>query len=313
MIMANLPLAFCGLGLMGGGMARRLLAAGFPLTVYNRDATKGAVLKPDGAKVAATPREAAAQGKIIFSMVADDNASRSVWFGNNGALQGAAPGTVLVESSTVSVGWIKELAAAAADRGCELLDAPVTGSKTHSAAGELLFLVGGSAAALETARPALAAMGSRGVNHLGPTGSGALLKLINNFLCGVQVASLAEGLALIEASGLDRTQALEILKAGAPGSPMLRLLADRMTGGDYTPHFLMRLMAKDLNYAITEGEQHSLKLTTAASALDLFRQAMALGLGEKDTAAVIELFHQHRGTGQTGNTLTSPPPMPPRP
>src|SRR5215472_9822730 len=108
--MSNPRLALCGLGLMGGGMARRLLAAGFPLTVYNRNPEKAAALKAAGAQVAATPREAAAAAQIVFSMVADDTASRSVWLGENGALRGCAPGTVLVESSTLSLGWVKELA-----------------------------------------------------------------------------------------------------------------------------------------------------------------------------------------------------------
>jgi 3-hydroxyisobutyrate dehydrogenase len=274
---------------MGGGMARRLLAAGFPLTVYNRSADKAAALVESGAALARTPREAAAQSEIIFSMVADDLASRSIWLGENGALGGARCGTVLVESSTLSVGWIKELAAAASARGCELLDAPVTGSKTHAAGGELLFLVGGLSEALEKARLPLQSM-SRAIMHVGPSGSGALLKLINNFLCGVQVASLAEAMSLIERSGLDRTQALEFLKAGAPGSPMLKLLSERMTGGDYTPHFLLRLMAKDLGYAINEGAQRSVDLTTAASALEVFKRAIAAGLGDKDTSAVIEPF-----------------------
>jgi 3-hydroxyisobutyrate dehydrogenase len=196
----------------------------------------------------------------------------------------------LVESSTLSLAWVKELAAAASAYGCELLDAPVTGSKTHAASGELLFLVGGPAAALETTRPSFEAMG-RAVIHLGPTGSGALLKLINNFLCGVQVASLAQALALIDRGGLNRDQALEVLKSGAPGSPILRLLSDRMTAGDYMPNFLLRLMAKDLRYAIAEGEQQSLELSTAASALELFDRAIAAGLGDRDMAAVFEQFH----------------------
>jgi 3-hydroxyisobutyrate dehydrogenase len=288
--MSKPPVAFCGLGLMGGGMARRLLAAGFPLTVYNRAADKSAALKASGAQVAATPGQAAAQAQVVFSMVADDVASRSIWLGENGALLGSVRGTVLVESSTLSPGWVKELAAAATARGCELLDAPVTGSRTHAAAGELSFLVGGSVAALETVRPAFAAMG-RAVTHLGPSGSGALLKLINNFVCGVQVASFAEALAMIERGGLNRDQALEVLKTGAPGSPILRLVSDRMTAADYTPNFLLRLMAKDLGYAVAEGEQRSLKLTTAASALELFKRALAGGAGDKDMAAVFEQFH----------------------
>jgi 3-hydroxyisobutyrate dehydrogenase len=212
--------------------------------------------------------------------------------GDHGALRATTPGTVLVETSTLSVAWVKELAAAASARQCELLDAPVTGSKTHATSGELCFLVGGGAAALETARPAFAAIG-RAVVHLGATGSGALLKLINNFVCGVQVASLAEALALIERSGLNQAQALEVLKTGAPGSPIFRLLSERMTARDYTPNFLLRLMAKDLGYAVSEGEQRALKLTTAAAGLEVFKQAIASGQGEKDMSAVIEPFRSN--------------------
>ena len=151
----------------------------------------------------------------------------------------------LIESSTLTVGWVRELAGAATTRGCELLDAPVTGSKTQANSGELNFLVGGPEVALEKARPALSVMG-RSIVHLGPSGSGARLKLINNFLCAVQLVSLAEGLTLIERSGLDRAKALEVLHNGAPGSPMVKAMSARMVAQDYTPNFLMRLIAKDL-------------------------------------------------------------------
>src|ERR1039458_2852060 len=188
--------AFLGLGIMGSGMSRRLLASGFPLTVFNRNAEKSKPFATLGAQIARSPREAAGQAGVIISMVADDSASRGLWLGENGALAAAKPGTVCVECSTVTVNWVHELSAAANSRGCEFLDAPVTGSKTHAAAGELNFLAGGDSATLEKVRPVLAAMG-KAVVHLGPTGSGALLKLINNFICGVQVASLAEAMALV--------------------------------------------------------------------------------------------------------------------
>jgi 3-hydroxyisobutyrate dehydrogenase len=287
--MKEKSVAFLGLGLMGSGMAGRLLANGFHVTVYNRDPKKEAPLTQAGAGVAPSPREAAQGAAIIISMLADDSAARALWLGENGALAGAAPGTVLVESSTITLDWVSELAAAAALKGCELLDAPVTGSKTHAASGELNFLVGGSASALKTARPALAAM-SRCIVHLGPSGSGALLKLINNFLCGVQVASLAEAMALIEKGGLDRAKALEILTNGAPGSPLIKTLSARMTAQDYTPHFLLRLMAKDLAYAVAQGNKLSLNLATAVSALGLFTRGVASGQGDKDIAAVVEQF-----------------------
>jgi 3-hydroxyisobutyrate dehydrogenase len=286
-------IAFFGLGIMGSGMARRLLTNGFPLAVFNRNAEKSKPFAAEGAHVAMSPREAAAQADFIISMVADDNASRSLWLGENGALAAAKPGTVCIECSTVTVGWVKELAAAATARGCEFLDAPVTGSKTHAASGELSFLVGGDFATLEKARPVLAAM-SKAIVHLGPTGSGALIKLINNFVCAVQVASLAEAMTMIERSGLDRARALEILTAGAPGSPLVKTVAARMTTPDYTPNFLLRLMTKDLGYAIEEGGKLSVNLATAASALGIFKQAMASGHGDQDMSAVVEQFRKSK-------------------
>jgi 3-hydroxyisobutyrate dehydrogenase len=284
-------IAFFGLGIMGSGMARRLLTNGFPLAVFNRNAEKSKPFAAEGAQVATTPREAASRAEVIISMVADDNASRSLWLGDNGALAGAAPGTVCIECSTVTVGWVKELAAAVTERGCEFLDAPVTGSKTHAAAGELSFLVGGDSATLKKAHPVLSAM-SKAIVHLGPTGSGALLKLINNFVCGVQVASLAEAMAVIERSGLDRAKALEILTGGAPGSPLVKTVATRMTIPDYTPNFLLRLMAKDLGYAVEEGGKVSVNLATADSALSLFKKAMASGHGDQDMSAIVEQFRK---------------------
>ncbi len=285
--------AFLGLGIMGGGMARRLLGAGFPLTVYNRSPARAAELAAAGARVGATPRAAADGAEIVFSMVADDVASREIWLGADGVLADIAPGAVLVECSTLTVAWVTELAQAAAARGGELVDAPVTGSKVAAAAGELNFLVGGSAAALERIRPALAAM-SRSIKHLGPAGSGARVKLVNNFVCGVQVAALAEALAWIECSGLDRAAALAVLTEGAPGSPLVKQLATRMTAPDYTPNFLLRLMTKDLGYAISEAALQGRTLVTASAALERFRAAVAAGNGEQDMAAVIEPLRKTR-------------------
>ena len=285
--MQQTRVALIGLGLMGSGMARRLLGAGFPLAVWNRNPERAKALAAEGAHVAATPRDAAARADVVLSMVADDAASRAVWLGDHGALAGATRGAVLVECSTLTVGWIGQLFREVAARGCELLDAPVTGSKPHAASGELVFLVGGSAAALETARPALTAM-SRAILHVGASGRGALLKLVNNFMCGVQAASLAEALALIERSGLDRAKSLELLTTGAPGSPLVKTLSARMTARDYTPNFLLRLMAKDLTYALAEGRRYGLALSTVASALEVVDQAVAAGNGEEDFSALVE-------------------------
>src|SRR5208282_5279065 len=150
-LMSQLRVAFLGLGTMGAGMARRLLSHDFPLTVFNRNPDKAAPFAAAGARVASTAREAASGAEVIMSMVADDQASRAIWLGPDGALAGAASGAVCIESSTLSVGWVRELAIAVGGGG-ELVDAPVTGSKPQAAAGEVNFLAGGSAAAIEKVR-----------------------------------------------------------------------------------------------------------------------------------------------------------------
>jgi 3-hydroxyisobutyrate dehydrogenase len=283
--MSKPTVAILGLGIMGGGMARRLLSAGFPLTVYNRNHEKSATLAAEGAFAAATPREAASRSQVILSMVANDDASQDIWLGENGALAGAASDSLLIESSTLTVSWIHELAAKASGNGTRFLDAPVTGTKPHAASGELLFLVGGTAEAVEAARPVFSVLGRETV-HLGPVGSGTLMKLINNFVCGVQAASLSEALALIRAGGLDRTRALSILTGGAPGSGIVKRIAEKVTAGDYEPNFALRWMAKDLSYAVAEGASRKVSLQTAAAALSLFRQAIAEGHGDEDFSAI---------------------------
>jgi 3-hydroxyisobutyrate dehydrogenase len=283
----NNRVAILGLGIMGSGMAHRLLASGFQLAVYSRNREKAKPAADAGAFVAGSPAEAAARAEIIISMVSDDMASRAVWLGDNGALAGARPASLLIESSTLTVGWVKELGAIAAQRGCEFLDAPVTGTKPHAESGQLLFLVGGSIKALETARPILSVLG-RDVVHLGPTGSGSLMKLVNNFMAAVQAVSFGEALALIKAGGLDQEKAVSILTEGVPGSPMVKRVAARVASGDFTPHFFMRLMAKDVSYAIEEAKLRGLTLPTAAAALSVFKQGIENGLGEEDFTAVVQ-------------------------
>jgi 3-hydroxyisobutyrate dehydrogenase len=279
--------AILGLGTMGSGMAANLLKAGFSLSVYNRTASKAQTLVDQGARLASTPAEAALGASVVISMLADDVASRKVWLGEKGALESVGEGVTLVESSTVSPAWIAEFAVLAEKRGANLLDAPVTGSRMQAEAGQLSFLVGGSNTALEGATPVLKAM-SKEIVHLGSVGSGAKMKLINNFLCGVQVASLAEGLTWIERSGLDREKALAVLKSGAPGSPLLGAISARMVNQNYSVNFSLSLMTKDLLYAQNEAASLNVDLKTAEVARSLFEAAIAKGLGDEDMASVIE-------------------------
>jgi 3-hydroxyisobutyrate dehydrogenase len=285
--MSKQAVALLGLGTMGAGMAENLLKAGFPLTVWNRDRAKAERFAALGARVAKTPAEAACGADVVLSMLADDNASRAVWLGKDGALAAIGTDAVAIDCSTVTPAWIAEFAEAARGREVAMLDAPVTGSKAQAAGGQLWFFVGGDTETLTRVTPVLEAM-SKEITHLGPVGSGATMKLVNNFLCGVQLASLAEGLAWLERTGLDTEKALDLLKRGAPGSPLVANLSARMTSGNYAVNFYMRLMEKDLKYAGEAAAVDGVELTTAANARELFERAIAKGYGEQDMSAVIE-------------------------
>jgi 3-hydroxyisobutyrate dehydrogenase len=284
--------ALLGLGVMGSGMAQNLLKAGFSLTVYNRTHAKAEPLVAKGARVAETPKEAVGTAQVILSMVGDDTASRAMWLGENGALAGAKPDTVLAECSTLSLDWVHELAGHAASHNLAFLDSPVTGSKDAAEAGELRLLVGGDAAVLERVRPVLEAV-SRRIDLFGPTGSGALIKLINNLMGGVQAVVLAEGLALAERAGLDMEQVVSFIINGAPGSPLVKGKAGRMAARDYTDtQFALKWMHKDTTYALRAADEYGVPMPTVAVAREVYRMARNLGLGEADFAAVIEALRR---------------------
>ncbi|HTM17403.1 MAG TPA: NAD(P)-dependent oxidoreductase [Terracidiphilus sp.] len=287
----NPSIALLGLGTMGRGMAANLLKAGFPLTVWNRTRSKADALSSSGAAVADTPAQAAQDATVVIAMLADDAASRAAWLGEDGAMAGMSSGSVAVECSTLSPDWIRELHEAVTQRGLRMVEAPVTGSRTQAEAGQLNFLVGADQEVLDAVTPVLRCM-SRDILHLGPVGSGAQLKLINNFLCAVQVASFAEALAWMEQTGLRLDTALDFLKRGAPGSGILSAMSERMTHRTYEVNFLLRLMAKDLRYARLAAAQLGIDVSTSSPAQDLFRQAEDQGLGEKDMSAVVEVVRR---------------------
>lgn len=279
--------AVLGLGIMGAGMARQLLNAGLQVTVWNRTPARAAPLVAAGAGHAATPAEAADGASAVIAMVADNDASRDAWLGPQGALAAMAPGAVAIDSSTLDPHWIESLAAAMGEAGIDFVEAPVTGSKVQVESGALRFFVGSDPAALAKARPLLDIMGN-GVIHLGPAGSGAVMKLANNFLAGVQAAAFGEAFALLEAKGLDLAQAVDVLRTGAPGSPMVGLMAQRMLAGDYEPNFLIPLMAKDLRYAGALLASAGIDSAIAAAARARFEAAEQAGLGDRDISAVVE-------------------------
>jgi 3-hydroxyisobutyrate dehydrogenase len=280
-------IAFIGLGTMGSAMAQNLLKAGFAVIVYNRTRDRALPLQDSGAEIADTPAAAAKRADVVFTMVTDDRASRSVWLGDEGILASAQPQAILIESSTVSPSWIRELSDLA--QGLRLLDAPVAGSKPQAIAKELMFLVGGDRETVAEAQPIFLAMGKSAV-HFGEIGSGSLMKLISNLMIGVQVATLAEALNFAQSSGLDMAQVIQALSSGSGGSPVVRGKAAQISDRDFTPNFALHLLHKDLGYALEEAGKHDAPLPTTAIAREFYRMAMMQGLGDLDFAAIAKVF-----------------------
>jgi 3-hydroxyisobutyrate dehydrogenase len=280
-------IAFIGLGTMGSAMAKNLLAAGFSVSVYNRTRERALSLQEFGAEIADTPKAAAQNAEAVFTMVTDDAASRAVWLGEQGILAGANPHAILIESSTVSPDWIRELSDRA--QGFQLLDAPVVGSQPQAITKELIFLVGGDRETVTQAQPIFQAMG-KSVMHFGQIGSGILMKLISNLMVGVQVATLAEALNFAQHSGLDMEQVVQALSNGSAGSPVVRAKAAQIAAQNFTPNFALHLLHKDLGYALEEAGKQNASLPTTAISREFYRMAMSQGLGDRDFVAISQVF-----------------------
>ena len=278
--------AILGLGVMGAGMAANWLAKGFELSVWNRTRAKAEPLAGKGVKIAATPCDAAQDADFIFAMVSDDDASRSVWLGADGALAGAKSGAIAVESSTLTPDWVRELGRQAEAKGCGFLDAPVGGSRQAAELGGLRFFVGGEPRTYEAARPALQAVASK-MDLLGPVGAGATWKLINNQLAATQIAALAEALAVARKAGFKSEQISDLILGGAAASPIVKLKLPRMLEHDFEPaDFAVHLMLKDARYATALAQTLGADGDMILSAAKAFARADAKGLGDKDVAAV---------------------------
>ena len=277
-----------GLGSMGMGIAQNILKAGFDLTVYNRTSAKAESLALLGANVAASPREAAQNADILICMVADDYASRGVWLGEAGALRGAKSQAILVECSTLSHAWVRELASLAQQRGSSFLDAPVNGGPGMAATGELKLMVGGESDVLDQARPVLESFASQ-INHMGPNGTGAMMKLAHNMMSAVQMVALAESMNMAERAGLNLEQVVAILTGSGPASPLVKRNAPLMASRNYgTPNFLLRHIRKDVSYALHLAEEFDVPLMTANAAREVYRMAGKLGYDDAEFSAVYE-------------------------
>jgi 3-hydroxyisobutyrate dehydrogenase-like beta-hydroxyacid dehydrogenase len=246
--------AFIGLGRMGHGMAGRYLDAGFKVAVWNRSKAKAEDLIARGARWAASPADAADAADAVVTMVADDAASSAVWLGKDGAAKTAKAGALAIECSTVSYGHALDLARELRERGLVYIDSPVTGLPDAAASGKLTLLVGAEPADLERARTYLAPLSIK-IRHFGAVGNGTVYKLINNLMGAIQIAGIAEGLAIAEQAGLDMKLVLEAIETGVAASPQVIRHSKRMVARNFSgATFTAALRHKDAAYAVALAE-----------------------------------------------------------
>ena len=281
--------AFIGLGRMGHGMAGRYLDAGFRLAVWNRSKEKAEDLIARGAKWATSPDDAAIDADAVVTMVADDEASRSVWLGKNGAAATMKAGTLAIECSTISYAHALDLSRELDNRGLVYIDSPVTGLPDAAASGKLTLLVGAHPADLEKARPFLEPLSST-IRHFGAVGTGTVYKLINNLMGAIQIAGIAEGLAIAEQAGLDMKLVLEAIESGVAASPQVIRHSRRMAARNFAgATFTAALRHKDAAYAVALAESLlSSEPLIGRAAVEAYARAKAAA-PDDDEAKMIEI------------------------
>jgi len=282
------PVGFVGLGIMGSLMAACLARAGHPVAAYNRTTAKAeAFVAEHGGRVAATPREAADGAAAVITMVVDGSQVEELLLGEDGAVHGAAPGTLFIDCSTIAPADARRIGAALAEQGHAFVDAPVSGSTPKATDGTLKIMAGGSPEDLERAQPYFDAMGET-ILHIGPLGHGQTVKVISNAVAATNAATLAQALVVGKASGVDLDALIDVLGASASASTMVALKAKPMVGHDYTPLFRLEHMLKDVNICLDESAAAGAPFPSAALARELYHAAMHRGLADEDFAAVLE-------------------------
>jgi 3-hydroxyisobutyrate dehydrogenase-like beta-hydroxyacid dehydrogenase len=287
----HLTAAVIGTGRMGAAMAVKLREAGAEVVLYNRTADKAHQLAAEtGARVAASAAEAAASAPVVLVSLADDRAVAETYQGPDGIAAGARAGTVVADTSTVDPRTVAEMSRLLAGSGARLLDSPVSGSVPSVLSGTLVVLAGGDAADLEVARPVFDVFAKQ-IFHVGPSGSGAVMKLAVNTLVHALNQALSESLVLAEKAGIDRSTAYDVITASAAGAPFVQYKRAAFERPEETPvAFTLHLVAKDLGLALDLAERAGVELPQATTNSQTARTAIAAGLGHRDMSALAELF-----------------------
>ncbi len=280
-------IGFIGLGIMGRGMAHNLLRAGFPLTVWNRTRSKMADLVAAGAQAADSPAAVAQQSEITITCVSDTPDAQTVILGENGAIHGAAPGSLIIDTSTISPQATREIAASLSAAQIHMLDAPISGGSEGAENGTLSIMVGGDAAQVARAKPAFEAMGKT-ITHVGEIGAGQTVKIVNQILVVGNMLAASEALLVAAAGGLDLQKALQAVEAGAAGSWMLSNRAPQIFVRDFRPGFTIDLQQKDLRLAMEAADQLGVPLLATSLIHQLYKTLQLQGLGGEGNHALVK-------------------------
>ncbi len=287
-------IGFIGLGIMGRGMARNILKAGFPLRVWNRTASRMDELAAEGAGPASSPGDLAFHSDIIITCVSDTPDVEQVLLGEGGVIHGARPGSLVIDMSTISPQATQRIAAQLAQRHVHMLDAPVSGGSEGAARGTLSIMVGGDVSQFERALPVLQAMGKT-ITHLGPIGAGQTTKLVNQILVVGHALAMSEALLFAQAGGVDLRKALEAVASGAAGSWMLSNRGPQILARDWRPGFTIDLQQKDIRLVLQEADRLGVPLPGTALIHQLYRTLQARGLGHEGNHALIKALENLTG------------------
>jgi len=279
-------IGFIGLGLMGKPMTRNLLKAGYRLVVHNRSRAAVDELVAAGAAAATSPREVASRSEIVITMLPDSPDVEAVLRGPDGVLAGVRPGMLLIDMSTISPVVTRRLAAEARERGCEMLDAPVSGGTVGARDGTLSIMVGGSAAALERTRPILAALGKT-ITHVGGPGAGQVAKACNQVIVALTIEAVGEALVLAEKAGVDPARVREALLGGFAQSRILDVHGRRALERNFEPGFKVRLQLKDLAIALAAAKEYGARMPATSIVAEILKNVVACGDAEADHSVIM--------------------------
>ena len=283
-------IAFLGIGAMGKRIAINLIKAGYELQVWNRTQEKCQKLVSMGAKAYDSPREAVKNVDVVISMLTDDGASREVWLNEStGAVKGLGENVMVIEYSTLTPAWCRELAGEISKYNCKFIDAPVVGSLPQAEAGKLIHLVGGQADNLETVKALLEASSSA-IYHVGEVGRGMTMKLAVNGLFAIQVAALSEVLGVLRKTGISIESAVNLLNEMPITSPALKGIGNLIASNHYAPLFPINLVEKDLRYLEQLGISQASSMSVVTGIKQIYQQAQQAGYGDDNIAGVAQLY-----------------------